>query len=348
MSDNKNGYLELENLLNIKRELNRINFGKDGIIQVNNYYSEYKFKDLKENEGSWPIHEIRGYCDECQGKLSKPKNGSYSKYELKTMMHGAHTLDFLYSQGLTDNELVEILKKWNGIPVLFLLENTGKVHDFYDQTLVKWPTKQWYWVHGPAYTGSNAEYPCEIRKNRYSSQFFTLINSFKLSNVYVTDLVKCGMNSIDKKYLTVDKYNYECITKCANKYLKEEIRAITKYSKDLIVMAFGNNSFYYGKDLINSISRELGLNVDYYHLPHPQARKGNAYRKRFEFLCFYVALKRKGISSDFARTLFEKDEGICDDVFYSFIEKCEDKLNVSCDIDKTTLESLYSESLNIK
>ena len=289
--------VDFNKLRDIKKELNEINFGKNGIITVKtDCLEKYTFSDsnLKREprgEKERMCHkEIQDVCSLCEKKGNNiPKNNP--GYKLSTMMHGAHSID--YVNACKDFVSLEsYMKGWSDTPVLFLLENPSIKYDFYGDCKGKNPTKEWYFIHDYIDNPDDYKYPSQLRQGYYASMIYSLIRMFKLANAYATDVVKCGMLN-GENFLGTSEYKTECVNECVSRYLVKEIKALTKYNKNLVIFAFSGQVY----DLIRCLfaaSPELAdqISATICLLPHPASRLSNENRKYVLFIKVYKTLTK--------------------------------------------------------
>ena len=209
---------------------------------------------------------IRGYCVSCEasGLNQSPNHPTFS---LQTISHGAHSSDFFRACGFSSDET------WKSAPVMFVYQSPGRRHDFYSEvpygSYRKWPTRAWYWIHGPIVLptpppGSRSPgYPQWFHGGRaYGYGHFVLgvILTFKLANVYVTNLVKCGLNDSSGRTRPLQDFNPACVANCYGKYLKQEIDAF----KPRIIFAVGAH----GASRLKALAGKTWVIQP---LPHPAA-----------------------------------------------------------------------------
>ena len=256
-------------LIKVKRALNKINF--DSLIQlsVNTEVEDYSFREYKNNNF---IHKkIIGYCTDCESnKLigCKKENCTFAK-----ISHGSHSIYFIDELGF------EVDSTWKNEPILFLLENPSK--DYKDQYLKglgeKRPAQKWYWVdldvqdYNKNIENDNLYY--FDKQKSYSYQFANIIEYFKLQNVYITNIVKCGLENSKGKYQNTSEYNYQIIKNCEEKFLKKEIDTMSLDMTLKLVFVFGPKT----KELFlqsNLYKSRLGSENEFIviELPHPSSR----------------------------------------------------------------------------
>jgi hypothetical protein len=217
--------------------LRRLNFEDNQAIlhilpapAVDNYtFTEYEQNGRRH-------YNIRGYCVSCEagGVNVSPDHPTFS---LQTISHGAHSSDFFRACGHPPDET------WKSAPVMFVYESPGTWHNFYDEVSFcghrKWPTWEWYWIHRPQHfpspptgcppTGHPAYFQGG-RRNGYGRFVLSVMFTFKLANVYVTNLVKCGLNDPSRDYLPLTSprsqtanFNCACVRNCYDTFLKKEL-----------------------------------------------------------------------------------------------------------------------------
>lgn len=273
-------------LIKVKRALNKINF--DSLIQlsVNTEIEDYSFREYKNNNF---IHkEIIGYCTDCESnKLigCKKENCTFAK-----ISHGAHSIDFI------DELKFEVQDNWIKEPILFLLENPSKDYsDLYLEGLgEKKPAQKWYWtdLNESEFNKNVKNDPLYYfgKQKSYSYQFANIIKYFRLHNVYITNIVKCGLENSSGEYQNTDKYNLEILNNCENRYLKEEINAMSLEMPLKLVFVFGprTKKIFLDSDIYK---KRLGKENEFIiiELPHPAFYFINEqFRKR---LIFYGILE---------------------------------------------------------
>lgn len=230
----------------------------------------------------------KGYCTYCEEKEynKSQRSGNDTDYRLHFVSHGTHSLDFCKSMSITLDDT------WNDIPVLFLFENPSiQYGELFEKEAIKYgksnkyPAKKWYWVHG-GYDKEDCIYPKSYKQGCYGELIACLIKSFKLANAYMTNIVKCGMNTDDgKKYLGTEYYHEECIKNCINNVLKKEIEILNAKKEKLIIFAFSKRVYNLAVQYLDIGNYEICL------MPHPASRLANDYRKYVLFGKVYKTLK---------------------------------------------------------
>jgi len=215
-----------------KKELKELNF--KNLLTLDTDIEKYTFEDYKKNGYKHPgITKMCAICEEEEVNICT----SDKNYRLKTMGHGSMTDDFLVATG---QEKID-LSDWKNENVLFLLENPGPCDpDIYKpfeyKGFTKFPTHQWYFLNQQPYP-QRCEYPSFFRKGEYGAFFTSVLFTFKLKNMYITDIIKCGMNEGRNKFKHISEYNQKCIENCLEHYLYKEIQFVDPK----IIFCFGND-----------------------------------------------------------------------------------------------------------
>ncbi|MCH5162659.1 MAG: hypothetical protein J1G38_04135 [Clostridiales bacterium] len=294
----------LEYLHAVRKKLHDINFGKDGIvrpIKAQDNAQDYGFEMLERPQApqsgkksewvkrchKYPENEVC-YCVDCDGITDRPCGADNPKMRFTSITHGAHTLDFLDAHGVG----YDTASKWSDKPVLFVFENPGAFNSVnYGADGVSEPTELppakrkpcnwWYWINGQddeSYTNADFVYPNWFSQKEYGWMVYSAINTFRIANAYVTNLVKCGVGSTVKDYVTTDKYDAKVVDNCVGKHLLKEIAALRggRENETVTVFAFGER--VYNKLTEEETKKALGP-CEVHQLPHPANRLSNDYRK---------------------------------------------------------------------
>lgn len=293
---------KVENIQTIVNELHAINFKK--IIVYDNYDinnpESFAFDPKQENFKQ----NVKDYCKECNRESSYCPYDDKEKdqnYKLNNISHGSHTVDFLRAFGLAEKTIWDdIMPKWNDDPVLFLMENpsVGNHYDYITEEENgdgKRPAKDWYWIHNSLKDEYEKKYFDGDRyfvQSHYGKMVASLIKQFKLGNAYLTNLVKCGISDariengvfIENGYKNLEEYSRECIYKCVESVLYEEIKVLCESFdgpklKPLRIFAFGDRPYNIMRDVLRNKGDEWGISYKIYQLPHPASREKNSYRK---------------------------------------------------------------------
>jgi len=231
------------------RKLRKLNF--ENLISVGvSDVTTYSFDEYKNNGYKHPC--INGYCVSCEEKGCNHAKDDPS-YKLTNISHGAHSSDFF--QALNEAQDVS---NWHKEPIIFVYETPSLDYGIYKEVSYngynKHPSKDWYWIH------NNRSYPEEF-KRQYSEFVLNAMRTFKLANVYMTNLVKCGLNNAEGQFKGLDHFKYETIENCFSSFLKQEISIL----KPKIIFAMGSKVEYWVNHFIQ----------DAYcvqQLPHPATR----------------------------------------------------------------------------
>ncbi len=293
----------------IAKELHKLNFDENnGIIKIKNAnFSDNNFDYTYNNYYKNDNKHLHNACDTCS-KCNHFNNSTNSqnfyftkdkniKIQWTNVSHGSHSIDFFDAIFCSTNEKINYTN-WSKRPVLFLMENpsTQKQNILYNQNFTnstnssnnKFPAQKWYWIWDECKV---LKYPDNFSQGSYGSLINSIINTFKIANGYVTNLVKCGMGEFSAKketYTSTENYNPEILKICKKEKLLKEINILRNNDKNMpvIIFAFGKNSYYPAQELL---SKE---NCKIYLLPHPANRLANDYRKLVLFTKILIGLKQ--------------------------------------------------------
>ena len=280
----------MTNIQAIAQKLHEINFGADGIIRPKNGGADYChtirheydntkqcFCTLCDNFSNCVISQE--YADEI-----RKKETTLPKYRFTNVSHGTHTCDFLQAHGLD----VSATEGWCTKPVMFVMENPSNSasNDYADLGLEKQPTQSWYWLSSQCGNNGEYQYPNYLTMGEYGNMVYSLMNTFKIANGYLTNMVKCGVGHdyTDKKgksaynYTTTDKYNENIVQNCIKEKLYKEINALRRdeeKEENVVIFAFSERVY----EKLHKYLKPLDKNVEIYLLPHPANRLANDYRK---------------------------------------------------------------------
>ena len=211
------------------KELRKLNFNKlisVGVPDVVTYsYDEYKTNGYKHKP-------INGYCVSCEEKGCSSSTDDDS-YKLTNISHGAHSSDFF--RALKEKQDTS---DWHHEPIMFVYESPSLDYDIYKEVHYdkyhKHPSKDWYWIHRD--WDSYIAYPEGFKGGVYGDFVWSAILTFKLANVYVTNLVKCGLNNAEGEFKGLASFKNETVENCYTNFLNEEISII----KPKIIFAVGS------------------------------------------------------------------------------------------------------------
>ena len=340
----------MDKIEKIQKELHKINFDKnDGILSPEPVRcgevtaEEYCFEKLiKGGEKREHVYkeEFKPYCTECDKStecvLQDDKGGKFTN-----ITHGAHTLDFLDAH----NKAHDVVQKWSKKPVLFVMENPGSYQsENYGSPVsppakgTRYPCKWWYWINGQdSHNNDDFKYPKWFTQKEYGWMIYSVINTFQISNAYITNMVKCGACNGQSKFVTTDRYNPEIIEKCLSKHLTREISALRgdDHNQLVTVFAFGQNVY----DTLKSNIEKLGK-CKIYLLPHPANHLANDYRKYVLFGKILHGL----LQSDFYDNVTMPD-------FYAIIksdEEREENYELNIDYIRKCLKEYKLEDIELK
>lgn len=258
-------------------ELKKLNFSD--LLKIDHPNIEkYSFEDYAKNGYK---HPIIGMCTKCEEekvniclsdkKCELKKEGlcpsdKNKNCRLKNMGHGSMTDDILAATGQKSSP------DWKEDGVLFVLENPGPCDNkIYTQVkykgFEKFPSKQWHFVNPQPYP-QRCEYPYHFKGKEYGELFCSILFTFKLKNMYITDVVKCGMIHENKKYLHINTYDDKCIENCLKNYFYKEIELVNPQ----IIFCLGRNSHNEIKKHKTEIENLLKHSIEIEELPHPNSR----------------------------------------------------------------------------
>ena len=275
------------------QELRKLNFDKILRLGIANI-DQYDFPVYQSNKNEHM--SLNGFCIECNKEnchLAPNDPG----FELKNVSHGAHSSDFFKALNPSISTT-----GWNDTPVMFIYESPSLDYGIYKKNVaysnvVKNPSKDWYWIHG---SHTTAEYPTNFAGGIYTPLVLSAMATIKMSNFYVTNLVKCGMANDAGNYVGIDKYDPKCIELCYSEILKEEIRLM----EPRVIYTFGSGTEW---RLINL----CGPNPPFFiqQLPHPAGRRRGFRDQYYLVLYFWLIImplvKTKVISQQAAEKLGE-------------------------------------------
>ena len=268
------------------KELKKLNFMN--LLTLDTDIKKYTYENYAENK--YEHTKIIKMCTLCEKE--KVNICTYNhNYKLKTMGHGTMTDDILIATGQRDKDLPD----WKNEGVVFLLENPGPCDpNIYKQVeyiednnkYKKFPTYRWYWLNQRSVKQRNlekCEYPKNFRGNKYVEFFTSVLFTFKLNNMYITDFIKCGLDDVrydfkgdrkdityEKKYNKIEKYENRCIENCLEHYLYKEIQLVNPK----IIFCLGSELFskikIKDKYIYDKIKKQVKHNeIIIKRLPHP-------------------------------------------------------------------------------
>lgn len=261
------------------RQLRRLNF--EDLISVGMpNVSEYTFEQYRRN--GYEHTRIKGYCISCEEMGYNLATDDHT-YRLTNISHGAHSSDFFMALkgGVETSD-------WHNTPVVFVYETPSLDYGIYKEISYsghfKHPSKDWYWIHNDQ---EPVLYPNRFSGGEYGGFVLSVILTFKLSNVYITNLVKCGLNNAEGKFKGLGSYSEETIKNCLSRFLDKELFIL----KPKVVFAVGSAVEYW----INRVIKGL-----YYvqQLPHPAGRRRGFRDEHYKAIYFWGvarALHKVGI-----------------------------------------------------
>lgn len=284
----------MKKLQEIVKDLHEINFGTDGIIRPTNGGADYNYDKWN---GRHCYDNGQCYCTKCDSISPCAVEDVKGRF-LANISHGTHTYDFIMAHNRDEKDRAEKFSQvegWSKKPVLFVMENPGGMSSNYHKDLgdrKKRAIESWYWLNCSYNEPDKAYvYPNFFRQGEYGKLVYSIINTFKIANGYLTNMVKCGMIDENEQYVTTDKYSKIIVNNCIKEQLSREIAAMRggDDNQKVIIFAFGKNT--YGR-LVEELTDLDKYSI--YLLPHPVSRLANDYRK-------YV------LYSKIARALYKND-----------------------------------------
>jgi uracil-DNA glycosylase len=247
-----------------KEELKKLNFSD--LLKIDHpNIEQYSFEDYANNGFK---HPIIGMCTKCEEeKVNICPSDKNKNCRLKNMGHGSMTDDILTATGQKSSP------DWKKGGVLFVLENPGPCDNkIYTQVkyngFEKFPSQQWHFVNPQPYP-QRCEYPYHFKGGEYGELFCSILFTFKLENMYITDVVKCGMIHENGEYLHINtSYDEKCIEYCLKNYLYKEIQLVNPE----IIFCLGGNSHKQINKHKAEIENLLNHRLEVEELPHPNTR----------------------------------------------------------------------------
>jgi hypothetical protein len=302
------------------RQLRELNFGKATDPNFKSVfvldlpdpgsYSYLEYRDKYNCE-----HPIKGGCLSCEENNINPVGNEYSNslvnYSLRSIAHGATSYDLFQANNM------EIPTDWHPeTRVMFIFDNPSSINhrdpNRYHKSVQgypKWFVKNWYWVMPNL---NQPEYPEHFEFRKYEQFVFSVMHTFKLSEVYITNCIKCGLGSEDLKgFENSSKYNPMCAENCMTNFLEKEIEIF----KPNIIFAMGVNVYYwltmynYGSPAITIQKKWESIFI--VQLLHPGPQNQLHYTpekyKKMQFMMIAASLFKAGvISQDELRELYRK------------------------------------------
>jgi len=277
--------------------LRRLNFQDLITVEVPDVDS-YTYEEYRKNE--YEHRPISGYCVSCEEKGFNASNEG-DDYRLTNISHGAHSSDFFLALKTKPDT-----SQWHQEPIVFIYESPSLDYGIYKevkyQQYQKRPTKDWYWIHKDQDT---IEYPTRFAGAQYGDFVLSAICTFRLANVYITNLVKCGLNNNEGKFRGLASYKDECVKNCYENILSKELAIL----QPKVVFAVGTKVDEWVRGFVKD-------SAFIQQLPHPAGRRRGFRDEHYKAIYFWLvvrALHKTGIiqaeeGSLLARTYLEKYE----------------------------------------
>jgi Uracil DNA glycosylase superfamily len=175
-----------------------------------------------------PRPHCSGYCVSCEKDGLVHKNGG----RLDLMSHGCDSADFEAILGTMPKSGPVVTE-----PILFLLENPGKDYDNgkkvkFDGFEKEPPVKHYYFSPSTDVWPNKLD---EFKENFYGPYFAYLMRKHQLTNVYITNLVKCKYHDSQDETVNTPSDIYK---NCVDLWLRREIR----YFDPKLVVCFGERA----------------------------------------------------------------------------------------------------------
>lgn len=241
---------------------------------------------------------IIGYCTSCEDKGINTAQDDET-FKLTNISHGAHSSDFF----LALKDRIDT-SGWHQEPVMFVYESPSLDYGIYREVLfqghAKRPSKDWYWIHNDQ---QQANYPARFKGREYGGFVMSAIQTFKLANVYITNLVKCGLNNSDGSFKGIFSYRQLCIDNCYGNFLAREIDIL----KPRVIFAVGSA-------VENQVRGYVRDSIPVQQLPHPAGARRGFKDEHYKVLYFWLvvrALHKAGIipteeAGELTKTFLEK------------------------------------------
>jgi len=283
----------------MQQQLRRLNFQdliSVGVADVDSYtFEQYRTNGYEHSP-------INGYCVSCE-KKGIHTSSTDEGYRLTNISHGAHSSDFFLAMKNRPDT-----SQWHQQPIVFIYESPSRDWGFYKeinhQEHQKHPTKEWYWIHSDL---ESVEYPSCFAGGVYGAFVLSAMMTFKLANVYVTNLVKCSLNNSKGDFQGLASFRGECVKNCYENILSKELAII----QPKVVFAVGSAVEWWIRQLLNDATFIQ-------QLPHPAGRRRGFRDEHYKALYFWLvvrALHKAGIiesdeGSQLARTYLDKYEAL--------------------------------------
>jgi len=253
-------------------ELRRLNFQELITLGVPDV-DAYTFDQYRKN--GYEHRPINGYCVSCekQGLNISPED---ERYRLSNISHGAHSSDFFRAlKNAPDTS------QWHQESVIFLYESPSLDYGIYREVeflgYAKRPSRDWFWLHGDQ---DPVEYPARFRGGEYGGFVLSAISTFRLANVYITNLVKCGLNDKDGMFKGLGSYNEECVKNCYHTILSKELAIV----QPKVIFAVGSAV----ADWLHHLPTG---NAFIQQLPHPAGRRRGFLDEHYRALYFWLVVR---------------------------------------------------------
>lgn len=252
-----NGFYNLRDFSNKNRNM------ANNILELKTYFYQNLFilknqqidVETYENFEETELHKV---CNNCDLKGNK----------CNLMSGFSHTSDFNKLVSRKEKYKISPIEKGNEEPIMFLLENPGTDWEgktnFFNKTLVSRRLNYWFGEindYVKNYELKNLDEFSESKNDAYAHSFIHIMRKYKLSNVLVTNTIKCKPSNGAR--LPVER-NIECM----ELFLKKEI----EYFQPKKIFCFGPTYTMPNLNILKQRHPSLFNDVKIYVLYHPSSR----------------------------------------------------------------------------
>jgi hypothetical protein len=287
----------------MNNKLKELNF--NALLALDTNISEYSYKSYLDNNKKHPsIKKMCTLCEE-EGVNICPSDKNFS---LRAMGHGALADDILIATGQQNTDI----SNWKNEGIIFVLENPGPCfkNRIYTKAeyngYIKYPTHEWYFVNQK--NPQKCQYEKYFQGRKYGEFFCSVLFTFGLKNLYITDLVKCGMNDSHENFKNIPEYNPKCVENCLEHYFYREIEIVNPK----VIFCLGKNTYNVIIEMIEKIESLVKDKILVKLLPHPNAHYSNSQFQERYYTGIIHGLYESEIISDEEKNDFLKKAIISD------------------------------------
>ena len=204
--------------------------------------------------------EIKSVCKDCDLKGTKCNlmSGFSHSSDLEELYKKSESLDFRNS-----------VNEGNAMPILFLCENPGRDYwnknDSFDGKMISYESLNYWFSKTSDFLNKDLSVFPKSKNELYSNGFAHLMTKYKLTNVLITNSIKC--KPVKKARFTDKELNLDCM----KKFLLEEIRLF----KPKVIICFDRSNAWSNLMNIKSHDPILFKDIVITNTFHPSARKSN-------------------------------------------------------------------------